>query len=211
MPDRTTHWETVYQQKAPTAVSWYSPHLDASLKLLEQAGLDSTSRIIDVGGGASTLVDDLIERGVADITVLDLSAASLGAAQTRLGTRTSRVTWLVGDIIRMTLSASAYTHWHDRAVMHFLAEPADVQAYAAQVDRVLAPGGYAVIGGFAPDGPERCSGLPVARRSAGEIAAELGSSFVLVGSLAERHQTPGGVEQSFVYALLRKTSSEKEA
>lgn len=204
-PDRTNHWETVYQQKAPTAVSWYSPHLDVSLKLLEQAGLNSASRVIDVGGGASTLVDDLIERGVAEITVLDLSAASLEVAQERLGPRGRRANWLVGDITQIDLPVAAYTHWHDRAVMHFLTEPADVQAYAAQVAHALAPGGYAVIGGFAPDGPERCSGLPVARRSAEDIAAVLGAKFVLVGSHAERHQTPAGVEQSFVYALLRKS------
>lgn len=202
--DSTAHWETVYQQKAPTAVSWYRPHLEASLTLLDQAGLNSASRIIDVGGGASTLVDDLLGKGVADITVVDLSAASLSVAQTRLGAGAGRVTWLTGDITRMFLRVAAYTHWHDRAVMHFLTEPADVQAYAAQAAHALAPGGYAVIGGFAPDGPERCSGLPVARRSAQDIAAALGPAFTLMASHAERHQTPGGAEQSFVYALLRK-------
>jgi ubiquinone/menaquinone biosynthesis C-methylase UbiE len=174
------------------------------LTLLDQAGLSPASRIIDVGGGASTLVDDLVDRGLADITVLDLSAASLSVAQERLGKRGGCITWLVGDITQVALPAAGYSHWHDRAVMHFLTELADVQAYAAQAAHALAPGGYAVIGGFGPDGPERCSGLPVARRSAQDIAAALGPAFVLVATHAERHQTPGGTEQSFVYALLRK-------
>lgn len=205
-PNRITHWETVYRQKASTAVSWYRPHLDVSLMLLDQAGLSSASRIIDVGGGASTLVDDLIGRGLVDITVLDLSAASLGVAQERLGTCGGCVTWLAGDITQVALPAAGYSHWHDRAVMHFLADPADVQAYAAQAAHALAPGGYAVIGGFGPDGPERCSGLPVARRSAQDIATALGPSFALVATHAERHKTPAGAEQSFVYALLRRHS-----
>ena len=203
--DTTGHWEAVYQQKASTGVSWYRQHLDTSLALLEQAGLNSSSRIIDVGGGASTLVDDLIDRGVADIMVLDLSAASLGVARSRLGARASGVKWLAGDVTRLALPATAYSHWHDRAVLHFLTESADVRTYAAQATRALETGGYAVIGGFAPDGPERCSGLPVVRRSAQDIAAALGPAFTLVASRAERHRTPVGSEQSFVYAVLRKT------
>lgn len=203
--NRAAHWETVYRQKASTSVSWYRSHLDASLSLLARAGMDSNSRVIDVGGGASTLVDNLIDSGVGEITVLDLSPASLSVAQARLGARADRVTWLTGDATRFPLPPAAYSHWHDRAVMHFLTEPADVQAYAAQAARTIVPGGYAIIGGFAPDGPERCSGLPVARRSAQDIADALGPAFALVASHAERHRTPGGAEQSFVYALLRKT------
>lgn len=202
--DRAAHWQAVYQQKAPTAVSWYRGHLDTSLALLEQAGMDPDSRVIDVGGGASTLVDDLLDRGVRSVAVLDLSAKSLDAARTRLGSRADRVTWLTGDVTRLALPAVAYSHWHDRAVLHFLTEPEDVQAYAARVAHALVPGGHAVIGGFSPDGPERCSGLPVARRSAHEIAAALGPSFALVTSASEQHHTPSGAEQSFAYALLRR-------
>lgn len=162
------------------------------------------SRVIDVGGGASTLVDDLIDRGVHSVAVLDISAESLDVARSRLGVRADRVAWLTADVTQAALPAAAYSHWHDRAVLHFLTEPADVQAYASQVAHAVVPGGYAVIGGFSPEGPERCSGLPVARRSAQDIAAVLGPSFALVMSASEQHQTPGGTEQSFTYALLRR-------
>jgi len=202
--DRSTHWDTVYTQKASNAVSWYRDHLEISLELLDLAGMAPESRVIDVGGGASTLVDDLLERGVGDISVLDLSAASLSVAKTRLGARASRVAWLTGDVTRVPMSAGAYTHWHDRAVMHFLTGDADVRAYVAQASRAVASGGHAVIGGFAPGGPERCSGLSVARRSPEEIAALLGASFVLIESRQEQHRTPGGAEQAFSYALLRR-------
>ena len=167
--------------------------------------MSPASRVIDVGGGASTLVDDLLGRGVANISVLDLSAASLAVAQARLGAaRASTVAWLVGDITRIPLSAGGYTHWHDRAVLHFLTTTDDVRAYAAQATRAIVAGGYAIIGGFAPDGPERCSGLPVARRSAQEIADVLGAGFTLVDTRHECHRTPGGADQSFVYAVLRR-------
>jgi SAM-dependent methyltransferase len=203
-PDRARHWEQVYTQKAANGVSWYRDHLDVSLELLAQAGLSPESRVLDVGGGASTLVDDLLDRGVRHVTVLDLSAASLAVAQARLGARAATVAWLAGDITRVPLSAGACTHWHDRAVLHFLLDPADLRAYAAQAERAVAPAGHAVIGGFAPDGPERCSGLQVARRSAEEIAAVLGPAFALVDDRHERHRTPGGAEQAFAYALLRR-------
>lgn len=203
--DRKTHWEDVYLQKSSAAVSWYRDHLDVSLRLLRESGLDAASRVIDVGGGASTLVDDLLELGVGAMTVLDLSAASLRVAQARLGARAERVDWLTGDATRHSLPEAAFTHWHDRAVLHFLTDGQDIRAYAAQAARAVAPGGHAVIGGFAPDGPERCSGLPVARRSAEDIAAALGPAFRLVSTAIERHLTPGGSAQSFAYALLRRT------
>ncbi len=202
--DRSSHWESVYTQKSSTAVSWYRDHLETSLALLERAGLSSRSHVIDVGGGASTLVDDLLDRSVGAVTVLDLSAAALGVAQARLAERARRVTWLAGDVTGVILHNSAYTHWHDRAVMHFLTHEDDVRAYAGQVAHALAIGGHAVIGGFAPDGPERCSGLAVARRSAHDIAQILGNRFELIAAHQERHQTPAGSEQSFAYALLRR-------
>ena len=196
--------EAVYTRKAAGAVSWYRAHLEVSLALLERAGLSPQSRVIDVGGGASTLVDDLLQRGVGHITVLDLSAASLAVAKARLGEQAARVAWLPGDITRVPLSAGAYSHWHDRAAMHFLTDAADVRAYAAQAARAVESGGHALIAGFAPDGPERCSGLSVARRSAQEIAAAMAPHFVLVESRREDHRTPGGAEQAFVYVLLRR-------
>lgn len=202
--DCSTHWEAVYLKKSSIAVSWYRDHLDMSLRLLAESGLDATSRAIDVGGGASTLVDDLLDLGIGAITVLDLSAASLQVARARLGARAEQVTWLTGDATQVALPEAAFTHWHDRAVMHFLTDPIDIIAYAAQAARTVAPGGHAVIGGFAPDEPERCSGLPVARRSPEDIAAALGPTFELISTAAERHNTPGGTEQSFAYALLRR-------
>lgn len=202
--DRAAHWEAVYRQKASTSVSWYRDHLDASLALLNQAELGADSRIIDVGGGASTLVDDLLEHGVQSVSVLDLSAASLDVARARLGHSADHVTWLTGDVTRLELAPAAYTHWHDRAVLHFLTDPTDVLAYADQAACAVQSRGYAVIGGFAPDGPERCSGLPVAKRSAPDIATALGSAFRLLASTSEVHRTPGGAQQSFVYALLQR-------
>jgi SAM-dependent methyltransferase len=205
--DHATHWEEIYQQKSSTAVSWYRDHLETSLRLLTDTNLGSTSRVIDVGGGASTLVDDLLDRGVEKMTVLDLSAASLQVARTRLGARAERVIWLTGDATKIALPESGFTHWHDRAVMHFLTDPADVRAYAMQAAHAIAPGGHAVIGGFAPDGPERCSGLTVVRRSAEDIAAAMSSAFELLMAADERHVTPGGNEQSFAYAVLRRKQS----
>ena len=202
--DRIAHWESVYLSKPADRVSWFRAHLEVSLELLGRAGLAHDSRIIDVGGGASTLVDDLLRRCIASITVLDLSAASMAVARARLGEQASRVAWLPGDITRVPLSAGAYTHWHDRAVLHFLTNDDDVRAYSAQAARAIAPGGHAVIAGFAPDGPLQCSGLPVARRSAQDIATALGPHFVLLESQREIHRTPTGSDQAFAYALLQR-------
>ena len=198
------HWEQVYRSKAADAVSWFRPHLDVSLVLLRATGFDPRSRVLDVGGGASTLVDDLLAAGCAGITVLDLSGAALDVARQRLGGRAASVTWRIGDITTLDLPAVHYSHWHDRAVLHFLTDPAAAQAYAAQASHAVVPGGHAVIGGFAPDGPERCSGLAVARRSPEQIAALLGPAFELVEARHERHRTPGGAEQAFAWAVLRR-------
>jgi len=201
---RETHWENVYSTRAPDAVSWYRPHLETSLELLELAGLAEGSRIIDVGGGASTLVDDLLDRGLRSITVLDISAAALDVSRRRLGPKAAEVRWLASDVTAAELPEGGFDLWHDRAVLHFLTDPHDAALYAAQAARAIRPGGHAVIAGFAPDGPEKCSGLPVVRRSAQEIAALLGPSFTLLDERAERHVTPAGGVQSFAYALLRR-------
>jgi len=203
--DRQMHWQTVYQTKAANAVSWYRPHLDVSLELLELAGLSVQSRLIDIGGGASTLVDDLLGRGTQGITVLDISPAALAIAEARLGERAREVNWLVGDVLDVALPAGGFDVWHDRAVLHFLTDPADAAIYVRQAARAVKTGGHAVIGGFAPDGPERCSGLPVARRSAEDIARILAPQFSLRETHAERHVTPAGAVQSFAYALLKRT------
>lgn len=198
------HWQTVYQSKAADTVSWFRPHLDISLLLLEKAGMAPGSRVLDVGGGASTLVDDLLDRGISDITVLDLSEQALTISKDRLGTRAAGVRWIATDLLRETLPAGVFDLWHDRAVLHFLVDPNDANRYAEQAQHALRPGGHAVIGGFAPDGPERCSGLPVARRSGAEIIALFGDGFTLIDQRHERHRTPGGTEQSFLWSVLRR-------
>lgn len=198
------HWEHVYRTKPSHGVSWYRPHLELSLELLRGAGLGAHSRVIDVGGGASTLADDLLAWPVAQVTVLDLAATALDVARHRLGARAAQVDWRVGDITTAALPPAHYTHWHDRAVLHFLTEPDAARGYAAQAAYTVAPGGHAIIGGFAPDGPERCSGLVVARRSAQDIADLLGPAFTLLEARHERHHTPGGSEQAFVWAVLRR-------
>lgn len=203
-PPRQTHWDAVYRNRDVHEVSWFRPHLQVSLRLLQRAGLSPDSRLIDIGGGASTLVDDLLDLGVKQVTVLDLSAAALAAARQRLGDRAGRVHWQVADLCDTDLPTAGFDLWHDRAVLHFLVDEGDVRRYAAQAARAVSPGGHAVIGGFAPSGPERCSGLPVARRSAADIAQILAPHFRLIEEQAERHTTPGGVSQPFVYALLQR-------
>jgi ubiquinone/menaquinone biosynthesis C-methylase UbiE len=198
------HWEAVYRTGDARSVSWFRPHLDVSLRLLERAGLGNASHVIDVGGGASTLVDDLVARGVAHVTVLDLSDTALDVARRRLRDRAMDVTWCTGDVTRIALAPAAFDLWHDRAVLHFLTDAEPVAAYVRQVERALRPGGHAVIGGFASDGPERCSGLPVARRDPRDIAETFGPAFDLVDEAREEHTTPGGATQRFAYAVLRR-------
>ena len=199
-----THWQNVYRTKRADSVSWYQPHLRLSLQLLMEAGLTASSRLIDVGGGASTLVDDLLERGLCDVSVLDVSDEALSLARRRLGERGKLVRWYVGDVLELALPPEGFDFWHDRAVLHFLSDPEDAARYVRIAARTLTAGGHAVIAGFAPEGPERCSGLQVARRSAEDIAALFAPAFTLVQQRTERHRTPSGLEQSFVYALLQR-------
>lgn len=199
-----THWQKVYQHKDARSVSWFRPHLDVSLDLLRQAGLNTASRLIDVGGGASTLVDDLLEMGLTQLTVLDLSEEALEVARKRLGKKAADVHWLASDILRTELAEASFDYWHDRAVLHFLTAEKDARRYAEVATDAVVPGGYAVIGGFAEDGPERCSGLPVARRNPTEIAELLTPGFTLIGQRREQHRTPGEAVQAFNYAVLRR-------
>jgi SAM-dependent methyltransferase len=202
--ERRSHWQNVYRTRKADSVSWYRPHLELSLELLWWAGLSVSSRLIDVGGGASTLIDDLLDRGLRHLSVLDLSEEALATAQQRLGERAKAVEWYAGDVLEIALPPGAFDFWHDRAALQFLTRPADAARYAQAAAQAVAIGGYAVIGGFAPDGPRRCSGLPVARRSPADIGALLAPAFVLVQTRAERHRTPAGVDQPFAYALLRR-------
>lgn len=196
MDERRAHWEKVYEEKAPDSVSWFQERPASSLALIERAG---GGRVIDVGGGASTLVDHL----VADhqVTVLDISEAALGRARARLGDRASEVRWVRADATDPPLEGP-FDVWHDRAVFHFLTDPPDRARYREALHRLLAPEGEAVVATFALDGPERCSGLPVQRWSAEGLAAELG--LVPVETLEEAHETPAGKTQRFVFCRMRR-------
>lgn len=159
--DRQTHWQNIYRTKRADSVSWYRRHLDVSLELLTEAGISAASRVIDVGGGASTLIDDLLDRGLCDVSVLDVSEQALAVAQRRLGERAKLVKWYAGDVLEIALPSGAFDFWHDRAVLHFLTDASDARRYAQSAANAVVIGGHAVIAGFAPDGPERCSGLSV--------------------------------------------------
>ena len=199
------HWEAVYESRAPAEQSWYQSEPTRSLELLEQLGLAPASAIIDVGGGASTLVDALLERGVGSITVLDISGAALAHSKARLGARATSVQWIEGDITNVDLGASAsYDFWHDRAVFHFLTESGDRRRYVAAAARALRPGGAALVATFAPHGPSHCSGLEVARYDSELLAREFGREFSLERSMDELHHTPSGGEQAFTYNVMRR-------
>lgn len=198
------HWEHVYETKSVDAVSWFQPHAEQSLRLIHQTELPKTASIIDVGGGASTLVDDLLDDGFRSVTLLDLSGAALTAAKARLGDRAASVTWLEADITQVVLPRNAFDIWHDRAVFHFLTDDRDRQAYVAAVMRAVKPGGYVIVATFAEDGPLECSGLPVVRYSPKALHAEFGAPFNLVKHEREEHHTPSGKVQRFIYCYCRK-------
>jgi ubiquinone/menaquinone biosynthesis C-methylase UbiE len=194
-----THWDHVYATKSAQQVSWYQPHAALSLAMIQRSGVSTESSIIDVGGGASTLVDDLISNGYRNITVLDLSRAALDVARQRLGQDADRVRWIEGDITTKALPECEFDVWHDRAVFHFLTDPADRSAYIAQVMRSVKPGGHVIVATFGADGPTQCSGLPVVRYAPDALHATFGEAFQLIEHIDEDHHTPGGSVQHFVY------------
>jgi SAM-dependent methyltransferase len=202
--DQKKHWETIYQTKDVHTVSWFQPEARESLALIAHFAPDLATPIIDVGAGASVLVDDLLGAGYADVTVLDLSETALDISRQRLGDQARRVKWVAGDVRDAPLGERAYALWHDRAVFHFLTKAADRQAYVAQVERTVRAGGYVLVATFAEDGPTTCSGLPVVRYSAESLHSEFGPAFRLVTSAHEDHHTPAGREQSFLYCLCRR-------
>lgn len=187
-----------------TQVSWYQRHPHLSLQYIRNTGAGKAAHIIDVGGGASTLVDHLLDDGFQHVTVLDISAEALEIAQKRLGQRAGSVTWLEADITQTTLSHQKYDIWHDRAVFHFLTEPQERQRYVHAVRKAVKPGGHVIVATFASDGPERCSGLEVARYDPQSLHSEFGADFELLDSTREEHQTPFHTEQKFIYCYCRK-------
>lgn len=202
--DRQAHWENVYTTKGENEVSWFEQSPTVSLDLIRGTGVATGASIIDVGGGASRLVDALLDDGFA-VTVLDLSEKSLAASKARLGPRRSaNVHWVVADATTWEPHPKTYDVWHDRAAFHFLTEPKDRAAYAERVLKAVHLGGHVVIGTFAPDGPERCSGLQIARHAADSVGEMLGSAFQLIESRRHDHQTPGGATQRFQFSRFRR-------
>jgi SAM-dependent methyltransferase len=195
------HWEKVYQTKRETDVSWYRPHLERSLELILKTGVGRDAHIVDAGGGASTLVDDLLAHGFRRVTVVDIAQASLAAAKKRLGERAREVEWRVGDITTLDFPPDSIDVWHDRAVFHFLTNEADRKAYIERMRSAVKPGGFVVLATFGPEGPEKCSGLPVVRYSPDALHDEFGDALRMVEHLDETHRTPWGVDQEFVYCM----------
>ncbi len=200
---RVRHWTNVYVNKAADTVSWYQARPDTALGLIAGTGLARTAPIIDVGGGASTLVDHLLDQGYRDLTVLDIAAPALEAARNRLGGRAGEVEWVAADLLTWR-PTRRFALWHDRAVFHFLTGDADCLTYRDRLVETVPHGGWAIISGFAPDGPDRCSGLPVRQVSPERLRSLLGSAFVPVETAHEVHTTPGGGQQAFVYCVFRR-------
>jgi trans-aconitate methyltransferase len=202
MADRQSHWENVYTGKGENEVSWFQENPAPSLELIAEIGAVPSSAIIDIGGGASRLVDHLIEHGFQDVTVLDLSAAALHAAKARLGERAAQAHWLVADATNWEPSRS-YDFWHDRAAFHFLTEERDRTGYIARLRQAPKIEGHAIIATFAPDGPEKCSGLPVMRYDAARLGQTLGPGFQLLRSQRSDHATPWGSQQHFQFSVFQ--------
>ena len=200
--NRQAHWEGVYSKKKSTELSWYQQHPEHSLELIKAAGVDPSASIIDIGGGASTLVDFLLDAGYQNLSVLDIAHGAIEQAKSRLGRSkiewADKVEWLEQDITRFIVEKS-FDVWHDRAVFHFLTDADDRLRYVEVMSRALKPGGHAIVATFNLDGPEKCSGLDVVRYSPEMMSAIFGEGFQLVETRSEKHETPGGASQSFVY------------
>jgi SAM-dependent methyltransferase len=197
--NKSQHWNSVYQTKPSDTVSWYTPHLDDSLALVEQFSTDKQAAVIDIGGGESTLVDDLLAKQYQDISVLDISATAIDHTKNRLGTKAKNVAWYVGDITQFDFKNKQFDIWHDRAVFHFLTEPSARLAYVELVRKSVKPGGHVIMATFGPDGPLKCSGLDIVRYDDAHLHGEFGNDFELVGSKITHHHTPTGGDQQFLY------------
>ncbi|MGQ0665396.1 MAG: class I SAM-dependent methyltransferase [Nitrospiraceae bacterium] len=202
--DAKLHWERLYHTLAPTELSWYQEHPRFSLELIQSTGAPKAAQIIDVGGGTSTLVDELLAEGYQHITVLDLAGTALELARQRLGARAAAVNWVEADITTVELPPHGYDIWHDRAVFHFLTQPDERLRYVETMRRAVRRDGHVIVATFALEGPTRCSGLDVVRYSPANLANEFGAAFELLKSARELHRTPLGIEQAFQYCSFRK-------
>ncbi len=198
-----SHWEKIYRRLPADAVSWYRPHLETSLQMIERVASGRGASIIDVGGGESTLVDDLLARGYERLTLLDISETALAESKKRLGAAAVHVRWMSADATTAQLEPAVYDVWHDRAVFHFLIAPENRAAYVRNVARAVRPGGHVIIGTFGPEGPTKCSGLDVMRYDEDHLHGEFGAQFRPVESREEIHRTPAGKIQQFLYCMCR--------
>lgn len=201
--DEKGHWENIYKTKAPDSVSWYRPHLEKSLELINRAADNREAANIDVGGGESTLVDDLLALGYKNLSVLDISEKAISVCRERLGEKASEVTWLTANILEAVLPVQFYDVWHDRAVFHFLTSAAQREKYVRQVAKSVRPGGHVIVATFGPQGPEKCSGLTTMRYDANVLHGEFGTRFRLVESTTELHTTPFDTTQQFLYCYCK--------
>lgn len=203
MIDEKQHWETVYETKAADAVSWYQPHLEKSLQLILNADSNRAAQVIDVGGGESTLVDDLLATGYRNVSVLDISQRAIDVCKARLGEQANSVTWFTTDILKAALPQKFYDIWHDRAVFHFLTSEEQRRNYVRQVAQAVKAGGHVIVATFGPQGPEKCSGLSTMRYDADSLHEQFGTRFRLVESATELHNTPFGTTQQFLYCYCK--------
>lgn len=203
--DKKNHWETVYQTKSDQQVSWFREHLDNSLRMILNTNAAPEAAIIDVGGGSSTLADDLLQNGFIDVSVLDISAAALEKSKQRLGKKSGQIEWIEADITEVSLPENRFDVWHDRAVFHFLTDAEDRRKYVELVMRSLKIGGHIIVASFGENGPAKCSGLDVVRYNPETMHNEFGNEFKFVKSLNETHETPFGTTQEFIYCYCRKT------
>jgi len=207
MPSSRNHWDQVYQSKPFDAVSWYAPHLSESLRLIERLCPERTAAIVDIGGGESTLVDDLLARGYRNLTVLDISPKAIEFTRQRLGDKAAEVDWRVGDITEHDFGGRRFDLWHDRAVFHFLTDEAARRRYVDLVQRCVNPGGHVVMATFGPQGPLKCSGLDVVRYDDQQLHGQFGEQFQLMGSRIAEHPTPMGTRQQFLYCWCKRNAS----
>lgn len=197
------HWESVYQTKNTAQVSWYAPHLETSLQLIQRLAPNRQAAILDVGTGASTLPDDLLAAGYSQLSMLDIANHALVVSQMRLGNKAQAVNWLVGDVLDMEFAPQSFDIWHDRAVFHFLTDSTQRERYVQQVLKATKPQGHVIMATFGTDGPKQCSGLDVMRYDSQSLHQEFGASFRLLDSLIVNHQTPAGMTQQFLYCYCR--------
>jgi SAM-dependent methyltransferase len=201
--DARSHWEQVHATKDPRQVSWFSPHLERSLELIERAAPDRSASLLDVGAGLSTLVEDLLGLGYENISVLEISQTALDGLKARVGQAGRAIRWICGDVTETELPEASFDLWHDRAVFHFLTEVGQRRAYVERVRRALKPGGSLIVSTFGPSGPERCSGLATMRYDASSLGSEFGDGFTLVESSLDLHETPSGAVQQFLSCWYR--------